>query len=765
MNISGHQYSKSVSGMRDPTKIENQPFKMIFIYPILVDKTLSAYKEDIRSFISIGILKELFVSNSINMINMASQVHPLIDEKGKSFDTTKITGNIELLKNQWGSYDRYTDASIQTRSQTSEINKSELKQQIKKRVAVIKKLLSSDKEYSQYKPYIELITMDNFIDVPVIVGTKAFDIDTLTTTFVLLAAIASNGKYSLSVEEDVNLIFNEINKLKDKDASKLLQNVLKLPEREKSKIEIYIRQIVDIKLKDVKRWYGDKKEWAKRKIKSAPVIGSVYKGIESAKNRYDVITKKQELPQDVNEPGYIDIYNTESFDPDDSMNILRFVKSKTKETELFFKFCLNSKLAGRMFGTDLGKGQIATVFSEKDEDINNIMNNLLIRFMKAITEYCFPLINSLLYLFYPRGININESGMIDSLILTPIYNKLEKYIVSNSTLKDEIIKSMTDVKQSDSNLKELGGMCNGEFRNIDRVASKFAGILSDNKNTIKNLSPNIDNYNTFMYVLSDTVRQTYTYTSQCEFALSKITNLEIHKNTIKNIIVTSLMSFINELYKLSGENFNIIPITDLVVGMEIDQNTYNNIDPDDHDKIIIDNSSGTPKYYFKAIDDLKKFTSVRDEIVALISDYIYFMFMYSLQASLCELVTTLSVSVDTAKNSVLTFPNYLLVIPLESIIAVANAFSAKGWKGMVSGSSLGFVRDLSENYVKGVLKFLTTKLRVPNIIIIDKNKDEMYYKLMYQSTIQKIKLSSLQSYIENSKNITIDDSSSNNSYF
>src|SRR6056297_1268501 len=86
MQISGQEYSKATVGLRQPQKILDQQFKLVFIYPMLIDTKLSKYTNLIRSFISTSMLKEIYTSNSLNIISMAGNISPLVDEVGNLVD-------------------------------------------------------------------------------------------------------------------------------------------------------------------------------------------------------------------------------------------------------------------------------------------------------------------------------------------------------------------------------------------------------------------------------------------------------------------------------------------------------------------------------------------------------------------------------------------------------------------------------------------------------------------------------------------------------
>jgi len=124
--------------------------------------------------------------------------------------------------------------------------------------------------------------------------------------------------------------------------------------------------------------------------------------------------------------------------------------------------------------------------------------------------------------------------------------------------------------------------------------------------------------------------------------------------------------------------------------------------------------------------------------------------MYHLQIALCNYVSIVDVEIEAAKNDVTDHPNYTLVVPVQTIESIANALVAKTWKQLVQteGSSRAFVGAVGDNYIKGIVKYMKQRLGVPNLIVVDEQKGEVFYQLMHQSAPQKTKLKTLETFIK-----------------
>ena len=139
--------------------------------------------------------------------------------------------------------------------------------------------------------------------------------------------------------------------------------------------------------------------------------------------------------------------------------------------------------------------------------------------------------------------------------------------------------------------------------------------------------------------------------------------------------------------------------------------------------------------------------------------------MYQLQVAMCTLVQEIEIHIETAKNNVLDFPNYTLVIPVETIVGIANAIGSKGWKNYLSREeTTQFISSVNDNYTKGIIKFLTKKLDIPNMIVIDDKRKEIYYKMMYNSRILKTKINTIETFIKTISSGSLNINNSNQYY-
>ena len=380
MNLTGAQlYSRASTGLRRPgSKLLDNQFNLSFIYPILIDSKLQGkYGNTIRSFIAVSMLKEIFVSNALNIVTLASKDHPLIDEQGKQIDMAAMVQN--SVSSYAGISGDTEEINISSRN-NREIDPYVLQNKINEKTATIKKYLSTEPRLKKLNSYVEIITLDNMIDVPVIVGTKDYQINTLTLAFVLAVSIAF--KKPLDTLTNVNYIFNVIQNMKQDDAWSLFNNMTEktqskmserivnyindtLPPSIASKLQKYIGYITT----PMERFSSAKKSASKF------IGGTIGPYIPSRGKRGELhdpekLRHSQEIEFDARKGVYRDTkdpskeYDPRSFGSSASkFDILSVVQDDLSQAHLFFKFMLDDELLRSQFGLRKSPGQMKTMGS------------------------------------------------------------------------------------------------------------------------------------------------------------------------------------------------------------------------------------------------------------------------------------------------------------------------------------------------------------------------------------------------------------------
>ena len=691
MNISGNQqYSKATVGLRQAQKILDQQFKLLFIYPMLCDQSLIKYQNLIRDFITVSMGKELFISNSLNMVTMASAITPLIDEQG----------NIIQLKNEYKGVaaDNTTNQNLffsllpDDTQGNQQQSKFEVEQQVKNKTAKIKQLIKIDPSYSQFRPYLEMITLNNFIDVPVIIGTKILSINSIVLLLVLTVSVASKGKYKLNNPTSISEIFKIIKAVGTDNFHTLLNRLVLIPPDP---------------------WWTRMKKVFFNMINLPKADNKQVFNVEKHTQQYE------KLP----------IRNTSE--------ILKIVQTDLQKSEVFFKLMTDPKMLESQIGLKLSSGQLSETFMKIDPEINKVFNNAISQFLNLWSLYGVPVFKTFVLLLMPISVPISVSKLMLTIEQGDSSESsigLNEGVLSGLQEIFEIVKTevnnviQKDAEKSDVILKNMKSFCT---KSLDKNTKLIIDAYSDTAdNSLVSPSFSVDDYVSFEKSLSSSVHKS---TSSLHEIIRNL-NVILPKETIKTILSKTSNLFQNVVNQ---------------VAIYLSSNNYKYTDSKLHQ--VLNNKADLDKFVDANIND--------------IINYMNFLLFYTIQIALCNYVEEVKVTVTTTKHDVLDPNNYTLIIPLETIVGLANAYAAKSFKSLTVYNknknkydvadkidATQLIQHINNNYIQGIIKYMQKMLDIPNLIVIDEQKQEVYYQLMYQSKLMKMRLSSLSTFIDEIKN-------------
>lgn len=698
MNIKGiGQYSKATTGIRGPKKtFVDSDFKLVFVYPILIsDKipNMNSIETLIRDFLSVTFLKEIFIENTINVISMANQIRPISDENGEQVNP--LATLVQVL-----SGGRAGSSISSSGFFTSSQYKAELQQKIKEKTAIIYQYTQSDPSLSKLRPYIEIITMGNLIDVPVIVGTKCFQVDTLSLLHILLASISLN--IPLTSTANLDAICSELERLDEKKYWRLLHNL------NQSTSSDY-RNFFERQLSAVARFTSS----LGRKIGGS--IGSFFPSIQKHKATVGAI-KSQTSSQ------------SSGFTEGEVFNILRTVKTNLDQTKLFFRFVLDQKFLRSQFGLETGnEASLRTeVVTSLSMELNKVRQAVISDFTSLIGQYAIIFLRSSLNGIMPSPPPLNMD-MLDLINTHVNENLLDKINVEMGKflVRFKAILETTKTSEMRSNIQEAQEFCRVKIRDIPQTFN--AQVL-----------PGFDyeSFKSFVLSLDEIAGFCSTQSKNLENVAKKL------DNSFGGILMNTKMAIAESIRNIFGvlENQyfppNVIP--------EICR-----VNPNININVV--RSNLIPSF------------------ISHLTEIFYFTFLLALQSSVCKFIVLADVQLENASNEVTDWPNYTLILPIEIISALHAAIMSKGWNQLTTVSESDNVRrpmtkdelgrqniiPVSDNYVKGIIKFVSMRLKIPNLIVIDSKKGDVYYKLMYQTSINKSKISTLETFVKSATNKTI----------
>jgi len=723
VNITGYgQYSKQVAGIRDPNKIMNQQHKLIFIYPMLFADRIKVPNLEtlLRDFISVTFLSDLFVQNTLNVIGIANQIRPLWDENKQLIDPTtaiiRSLGNSEVQG-------AYTSTPVMPNYPVSPEHATILQQKINQKTAYIQQLLKTDPKFSKLRPFIEIITLGNMIEVPVIVGTTSYPTDTLSLMYVLIAAIGLNRK--LNNKQDVDAIFQELKTMNESKYWNLLNNLIQSPTERA----------------DIADWFRDKAFKVTKSIsgwRNVPTISG------AAENLATRLQKRIMNPPKLNQANEL-------------LSPLFINQTNLAQTKLYFQFVLDPDFAKRRFGIDASDEDTKLVdlsSAKLQGELANIQRFIRSNFSEVIGTIGVVLLRSIINIITVSPTSVDFSKLKKEHIDADMVNNIDDDL--NEVLKaiDHGLKGSSS-EESRNKIKILKSLCQIDTSNY---ISEFSKLIATH--SIHSDDFNMDIYKNFLSTFDSIV-------SSCSTLSAKIEN---------------------EVKFLTSDNEKSILLNRLnIIQQDISESLLDFFQPYQQE---VANASGTDYVRIADITNVS-YTDIANKMIPKfrtgLADIFYFLLLAQLQTSLCKFVLTADVDLETTSNEVTSWPNYILVLPVEIVLALHAAMMGVSWKHMLQGGEYGrpvrksneVIRDtgtgtqvtiqrnkpltheqistksiynVNEQYVKGIIKVISQRIGVPNLIVVDSRRGHIYYKLMNQTDINRTNISTIDTFIRSKLN-------------
>ena len=705
MNTPGMaNYSKATVGLRQPVQIRDQQFRLIYVYPILFADVLNQmeFKNGLRAFLSISFLREIFVSNSLNIIQMASQIPPSNQQQS---NVAQMIGNAVLTSRgtmgdlSTGNMPNYNDNS----------SSYQLQQRVETKTNQIMKYLLTDARTKKLHPQIEIVTLNNLIDVPVIVGTKDCTIPTYPLIYVLLIAIAT--KTPLDKYSNIEKIVRVLKKTREKDWITLLTSFTNTENGAKGLVK-WANNNPGFRNRSQ---LGRFSSWFVKKFMSKKEEPIEERDLAPEKE-YD---KKEET---------------------DLFNMLKLIKNSLDDLSLFFRFVLDPNLLKQQIGLDISNNSMETTVMKLSSNQYQIFTNMHDQFMQLMAVPGSVFLSSVFNTLYP--VNTTAGGAVGpgqqgppTQEITTAYrlNFLElkeKHIDSKLNQKIQTLIFDTFVTEIKNSLSQYSpDEANEKIQLLKKMCVSLSSIDRELQGDIRVFfgdggggSSTVDTVNFDMNTLDQFTSSIHKFASQCLSQTKRLENVfsQIVKNgkTILKIARTTIYSSIEEFMR-----------------------------------DIYSNNSGGNNYtsamtYNLGIDS----NEVRRTYIPQMTDTLFvifnFFFLYRLQSALCEYIQVLDVEIDAKVNDVIDFPNYTMVITTDVLKAVYTAYMASDLKRLLSKDQMYQVGKISQNNIKGMIKVLSNKLKIPSVIVYDENRKEYYYKFMFMSSAEKISGTALDSFVK-----------------
>lgn len=677
MQISGNPNSiPSLNLLGDMSSIKNRRSNLIFVYPLLFDKTLiPKWEVLIRDFQTAQFISQIKISNVLNITQSAVQGY------GQNAGSNYINP-AEILNNALSNSgsETYSNALQQqlNRVQAEQFSKmqrqsytpssTEYLYKLNEFRSFIKHQIQTDPLYSNLRPAFSIITVENnLIDVPLIIGTKTLKIDTGALYWILFVALSNNDTGLNNISRTLDII-DKIPKGKYLELLYGANIIRGVPPKDETSIDKAYNSI-------------------RRESNAA---------LSKAIRDFNTVTSS--LSNFEKEIGF-----GTSID-DSSASYTKVMADSIAQTA-----DMKIKVA-----TLINQSIISTVFPAI-QTINNLVVNPAME-IDYNTRYSKLLSN----------ISAEISNQA-----TTIVDLFSSKLSNTQTQSDyiDVIKSNCNALHSMNSFKLLD--------DLNRSRLKFSQIRTDaNTPNPSNLKV-IDFAEELNTVASALHTQAYSLRSMIhnitDGAISTAANMDIH-SVNDNLIITLESHIRNYFYDSNATDANIVDLGNNPAApiSRLFSSLFRNA----------------------SINDLRKFM---DNSIRSLARIVNFLFLYSTVSYFCEMINIVSTKIEIAKKDVVKFPNYTLVIPIEYVTTLYYALAAR--------NTVEAIRDMegerkfsnfriTETEIMRIIDAIIDRLNVSNIVIIDSNKKEIYYRWSYLKRTIKLNESTLNSYIRSQSNIT-----------
>lgn len=693
MNLFGtNLYSKAIQGLRQQGTINDQQTQLVYIYPIFVDDKATKYYKTISSFVSINMLKEIFIKNSLNLINIAASVHTMADDRDNSQDI-----------NLWGNNNRPKIGSPVIGKNDSYRN--ETQRRINEKTNEIIEILKSDPQYQKYNPYVKMITMENYVDVPVIVGTK--QLNTTNSILFLFLLIALMKKIPINNESNVKSIISIIKSLQPNDFYNIVNSVKDEAQQTKSSISSIF---LDLAIKTV----------------ALPITGLIkldkkYYPSRSVYTQADKLKKfKTTISNSLNDSKYTKTTLTDS----SVFNLLEHIKSNIGVFEAGWMKCFNAEKRSQEFGVPSNTNNGTKITTLISSDLNKIIEKLFTNVSNHYNSYLKSELISVASMFYSTLIASTSDPYTDvtKYISSDLLPKLDKHIF------DDIHLLFLNISDNSESIIELE-------KKIDNLSTKI-NIIEDNYNDFISKNPPLINSEIFTgdtYIKEitrirsmDTILKSYV--DQFSRIFNEFFTTDIFKNIVLNfqkLINSSISSNVIGHPSEYGVNFQYFGL--------LERNRPGT---------KFSESNGKLADQFNALTEL---------CLNYLSSFAMCIFFGDLYQAIKSYITITDVHLDLAKTEVTDESNYSLILNDDMVKVLSKTVLSYSWKQLIDSTSnkdlQKFSKFVTSNQIKKLVLYIAETLKIPNLFVISSGESPtVNYKLMHKSDILTTTMSSIEQF-------------------
>ena len=704
--------------------------RLIFLYPMLCDQKLFRLLNDFRDFLAVSYIGEIKISNALNITSDSYRNVGAIGQGNNAINPAQM-----VRQAIWS--DQGMSHSSQPDTWTNSENRALYQDKINQSNYFLQNQIKHDPRYSKLKPVVSSITIENLINIPLIIGTYSYQIDQKYLYMILLIAMI----YSIPLDSSSNVkrIFNLID-VADKDT--LLLSITD-PEY-RNQIHKFIGYDPNI----------DNSTGMSRTDR----LQNIHKSTKTK-------TKRKWLNIKAKGIGKIVQKNTYELNQTSLRKLSGWMNTERSKASLFFDLVLDINKWSAVNGhletrnnLNINKITISSSIQSKHYD------RAISSFQHYVENCIIPILHSLDILAGPSYGGVSISLKIEQFINDVTDDLSSNYEVISQMIVNEIQNHHSDELAMKNQINRIINLCK---ENVD-IGSATKSILN-NLDSYIHLPPSLDgsDLNQFYTTVVKTADQLNARQKVLDEWIKSITNTDAGVQ-LPNLIREVVGKYHNIVRKLLFENYpKGSPNGGAWLQSGINQpasfaQRYTNfaVGVLDYTQATNNKSSNLNEVVTqRAINEFyKMLTEIQLSIVKLLS----FFFQWNFFSYTCSYMNDVEIDVEIKRRDALEFPNYCLILPLKLFEGLYMTKIISNFDQIMSKQKSNYsIQDIDNqggilpniSDVSRLIKLVNEQLKIPNIILVDEKTNVCYYKFMYMSKPVKVSLSAMKSYIKHQKDV------------
>jgi len=687
MQLARHYQTTRQPGRMSGEGMEGQ--RLVFLYPFAIDNTLGRYSDLCRDFFTVSFINEIKIDNVLNVLSTANQNVGTIGKGSKQINPAEL-----IYKVTQQTAPQQPGAAPAPRAESDPYFYQERINKINK---FLQGQLAHDPRFKTFRPVFSTITINELLDIPLIIGSKHYQINNEYLYLLMMVSIL----YGIEWNSDADI----------RRANTILKELNKTP-------------------------------------------GSIAKLMVGEDNRH-----KFELEANLKQSTNKDLMNSKDYTTQIGTRIQQYLNSSNSMSEILFSLIFNRskwsanfpEATNSMANMTFNSVHIDTTRTQRrhyEKSINTLSNYL--------NEYIVPSLHSLEVFAGPGHPSINVPDKITSFVSAIIEDLSDSFVALSTNINQGLISInseslLTQIQKTSDNIEQMSSLCEDNV-NLGQQASQILQKYSDKSRIninfdMKDLMAFVKDISTVgnqCSTMGATVDSWLTFLASQDGAQQLTDNLK----TIQNKVDDHLKGLLYREYPAGsghGPWIKLQAYSDEFADMFANFSSVSGLSNTSSDKEIAYHA----QYFRQYVADIE--SALREMIIFFIK---WVFFSYS-----CDYLKDVEVDVEIQKRDALEFPNFALVLPYSLFRDLYITQINRNFKDYITNPTIEITdyrnQDLNFNFnnVKGMFDIVRRQLKIPNLIVIDEKAKKCHYRFMYMTRPITVNFSTMETFVKHQKDV------------